>query len=216
MIIRTLDWKRSIFSMLEILAVPHSWHPYIQTGHPNQRGFVKSKSTVTNLATYLNDVLPSVCSQGQFDSVYFGLSQAFDKATHTLLLDDLNNFGQSSFYVNWFQSYLSDRSSSVRILGKFSSPFSVLSGAPQGSTLGPLLFNIFVNDISAKINHSKFLLFADDLKIYRNIKSAGDCKALQVDIDAVQQWCSENGMVKLYLSHLRPTVFILNTLSKMS
>jgi hypothetical protein len=77
---------------------------------------------------------------------------------------------------------------------KFSSPFSVLLGVPQGFTLGPLLFNICINDLFAKINHSKFVSFADDLKIYRNIKSAEDCKALQVDIDAVQQWCGENGV----------------------
>jgi hypothetical protein len=96
-----------------------------------------------------------------------------------------------SFYVNWFQSYLSNRSFG-RILGKISSSFSVLSGVPQGSTLRPLLFNIFINNLPAKINHSKFLLFADDLKIYQNIKCAEDCKSLQVD--AVQQWCSENGM----------------------
>jgi hypothetical protein len=149
---------------------------------------------VANLVTYLNDVLPSICSQEQFDSAYFDLSHTFDKVPRTLLLDKLNNFGLSSFYVDWFQSYLSNRSSFVRILGKFSSSFSVLSGVPQGSILGPLLFNIFINNISAKINHSKFLLFADDLKIYRNIKSAEDCKVLQVDIDAVQHWCSENGM----------------------
>jgi hypothetical protein len=67
--------------------------------HPSQHGFIKSKSTVTNLVTYLNDVLPSVCSQGQFDCVYFDLSQAFDKVPHTLLLNKLNNFGLSSLYV---------------------------------------------------------------------------------------------------------------------
>jgi hypothetical protein len=109
-------------------------------------------------------------------------------------LDKLNNFGLSSFYIKWFQSYLSNRSSFVRALGRFSSPFSVLSGVRQGSTRGPLLFNIFINDLSARINHSKFLLFTDDLKIYRDIKSVEDCKALQADIDSVHQWCGENCM----------------------
>jgi hypothetical protein len=86
------------------------------------------------------------------------------------------------------------KSSFDRILREFSSSFSVFSGVPQGSALGPLLFKIFINDISAKIDHSKILLFADDLKVYRNSKSAEDFKALQVDTDTVQQWWSENGM----------------------
>jgi hypothetical protein len=72
---------------------------------------------VTNLVTYLNDDVLSVCSQGQFDCVYFDLSQASDKVPHTPLLSKLNNFGLSSLYVKWFQSYLSSRSSFVRILG---------------------------------------------------------------------------------------------------
>jgi hypothetical protein len=74
---------------------------------PNQHGFIKSKYTVANLVPYLNDDLPSVCSQGQFNFVYFELGQAFDKVSHTLLLDKLNNFGLSSFYVDWFHTYLS-------------------------------------------------------------------------------------------------------------
>jgi hypothetical protein len=69
-----------------------------------------------------------------------------------------------------------------------------LSGAPQGSTLGPLLFNISVNDLSAKIKHSKFLLFADDLNVHRNMKYGEDCKAIQGDIYSVQHWCAENHM----------------------
>jgi retron-type reverse transcriptase len=121
-------------------------------------------------------------------------SQDFDKVPHAVLLNKLNQFGLSSSYVKWFQSYLLNRSSYVRILGKFSSPFSVLSGVPQGSILGPLLFNIFVNDLSDIIKHSKFILFADDLKIYRNVKSVEDCKALQADVYSVQHWCAENHM----------------------
>jgi hypothetical protein len=82
--------------------------------HPNQHGFVKSKSTVTNSVSYLNDVLPSVCSQRQFDSVYFDLGQAFDKVPHTLLLDKLNNFGYLHFTLNGYKvSYQIDLPSFV-------------------------------------------------------------------------------------------------------
>jgi hypothetical protein len=94
----------------------------------------------------------------------------------------------------WFKSSLLSIYSFVRILGKFSSPFSVLSGVPQGFTLGPLLLNIFVNDLSAIIKHFKFTLFTDDLKIYHNIKSVEDRKALRADIYSVQHWGAENHM----------------------
>jgi hypothetical protein len=63
----------------------------------------------------------------------------------------------------------------------------MLSGVPQDSNLGPLLFTVFVNDLCTRINYSNFLLFVDDLKIYKSIKSVEDCKPLQADIDSVQQ-----------------------------
>jgi hypothetical protein len=68
----------------------------------------------------------------------------------------------------------------------------VLSGVLLGSTLGPLLFNIFINHIWTKIHYSKFLLFADDIKLYNVIKSVEDCKCLQAEIHFVSNWCLEN------------------------
>jgi hypothetical protein len=129
-----------------------------------------------------------------YDSLHFYLSQALDKVPHTLLLDKLHSLGQSSLCFKWFKSCLSTRSSFVHILGKSSSPYSVLCGVPQGSKLGPLVFSVFISDLCTKMNYSKFILFADDLKIYRDIKSVEDCKYLQTDIDSVQQWCGENHM----------------------
>jgi hypothetical protein len=69
-----------------------------------------------------------------------------------------------------------------------------LSGVPQGSVLGPLLLNIFINDLCDVIIHSNCLLFADDLKVYRAINSPSDCSLLQSDIDCVHAWCLANFM----------------------
>jgi hypothetical protein len=79
-------------------------------------------------------------------TVYYDLSQAFDKVRHALLLDKPNQFGVSFSYAKWFQSYLLNRSAIVRILGKFSSPFSALSEAPQLLCTWSYFFNIFIND----------------------------------------------------------------------
>jgi sarcosine oxidase/L-pipecolate oxidase len=124
--------------------------------NPAQHGFRKFNSTTTNLVTYLISIMPTVCTRGQIDSVYF------DTVPHNILLHKLSNFGLSSSYVDWFRSCLDNRYFSVRISGTLSFSFTVKSVAPQGSTIGPLLFNIFINDICNTIHNYRYLLFADD------------------------------------------------------
>jgi hypothetical protein len=82
------------------------------------------------LVTYLNSIMPSVCTQGQIDSVYFDLSSAFDIVPHNILLHKLSNFGLSSSYVDWFHSYHDSRHSFVRISDTLSFSFLVKSGVP--------------------------------------------------------------------------------------
>ena len=134
-------------------------------------------------------IINLVSSQRQVD-----FSSAFDLVSHTLLLGKLSSFGLTSAYVSWFRSYLTDRFSCVKISGIFSAPFRILAGVPQGSVLGPLLFNLYIDGICNVITHSKFLLFADDIKSFRAIKSFDDFTQLQLDIDSIQRWCTANYM----------------------
>jgi hypothetical protein len=137
--------------------------------------------------------MPSVCTQGQIESVYFDLCSAFHIVPHNIL-HKLSNFGLSSSYVDWFHSYLDNRHSSVRISGTLWFSFVAKSGVPQSSTLGPLLFSVFIIDICNSVHNSRYLLFADDLKIYHTIINVDDCKLLQHDINSVHNWCLVTGM----------------------
>jgi hypothetical protein len=96
------------------------------------------------------------------------------------------------------------------ISGILSSPFEVLSGFPQGSVLGPLLFSVFINDICDAVARYKYLLFADDVKIYQTVKSPQDCDLLQFDIDSTQGWCIANCM-KLNISKTKVISFSRKT-----
>ena len=87
----------------------------------------------------------------------------------------------------WISSWLSERSQKVVLDGQASDPVPVLSGVPQGSVLGPILFLIFINDLPDNIR-SSVRLFADDCVLYRNIKSPIDCQILQDDLNSLSQW----------------------------
>ena len=88
----------------------------------------------------------------------------------------------------WFREYLSNRLQHVCINNSKSSTLPVISGVPQGSLLGPLLFLIYINDLSPSLKHSSTFLFADDTKCLRPIHSPHDCILLQSDLDALSTW----------------------------
>jgi hypothetical protein len=191
---RPISILNNFSKLFEFLVHDHASHYLKSIFNPCQHGFTKCKSTTTNLVSYLDYITPLVGSQRQVDAIYFDLTSAFDLVPHTLLLHKLSALGFSGGYVNWIRSYLTNRQSRVRIGGTISLPFEVLSGVPQGSVLGPLFFNVFVNDLCDSIKHSRYLLFADDIKIYRAISSPEDCNLLQSDIDAIRDWCAANSM----------------------
>lgn len=178
--------------LFEKLLYPYiAWHvKNIITLH--QHGFTSSRSTATNLVAFTNNLTNSIDKKSCIDVIYTDFSKAFDSVNHNILIQKLSNCGITGILLNWCQSYLDNRQSKVAIKGYESNWFSTSSGVPQGSHLGPLFFNIFINDIQRCFLHSKYCLFADDMKIFKEISSSADVTSLQEDLDRLVNWCSLN------------------------
>lgn len=159
-----------------------------------QHGFVPGRSAESNLVQYTDDIWKSMEDRYQVDSIYTDFSKAFDKINHKLLINKLNLMGIHGSLLGWFESYLSNRSQCVLVNGFRSRSLPVISGVPQGSHLGPLLFIIFINDITQCFHAAKILMYADDLKIYLTIKNKNDCYLLQNDINRFSNYANDNGL----------------------
>jgi hypothetical protein len=157
-----------------------------------QHGFVQHRSTVSNLALLNDFISESMDSGHQVDVIYTDYSKAFDRIDHDILISKLYLIGIRGDLLRWFKSYIKNRCQSVVISNYMSSWVSIPSGVPQGSLLGPLLFNIFVNDIRANFQYSRLLSFADDMKIFAKIVSISDAYALQSDLSRLDSYCVKN------------------------
>ena len=116
--------------------------------------------------------------------LYLDFSKAFDKVDHAMLLKKLDLYGVQGKAHRWFSNFLQGRTQHVVIDG-VESKIRVLSGVPQGTVLGLLLFILYINDLFSVVKHSKVKVFADDSKLHKNINSPSDSKLLQEDLYAV-------------------------------
>lgn len=169
---------------------------------PQQHGFRNGKSTITNLAEYVNYLSTNMPNGGQIDSIYTDFAKAFDKINHIILVNKLINFPINNCIKSWILSFLTHRKQIVCLNGNKSKPIYPTSSVPQGCTLSTLLFSMFINDLPTKFK-SNALMFADDLKIYLKINSLQDCLVLQNDLNILSQWCNVN---KLNLNVSKCTV----------
>lgn len=181
--------------VLESLVCPHlSWH-IKQAVADQQHGFLRKRSTATNLLTFVDRIISIMSSGMEVDAIYTDFSKAFDKVDHALLIHKLNNiFGIHGSLLNWFSSYLRNRKQRVVVNGFASKEIHPSSGVPQGSHLGPILFVMFIDDIKHCIIHSEFELYADDLKLSKTVQNVEDQVKLQEDLDRISDWCELNHM----------------------
>lgn len=161
----------------------------------NQHGFVKKKSTITNLLEFTTFCVDAFEKKQQVDCIFTDFSKAFDKLSHEVLLKKLTRIGLNENFLSWISSYLVDRYYCVMFKNDCSENFRVNSGVPQGSHLGPLLFVLFINDLPSVFQNSKTLFYADDVKIFRTINSLSDCKLLQEDLKRFWEWCCTNRLI---------------------
>lgn len=158
----------------------------------NQHGFMRSRSTASNLTEFVYFAQKSLNSGSQVDVLYTDFSKAFDRVSHDKLIAKLSQFNLPANLIAWLKSYLSDRTQFVKYGNSESTDFNASSGVPQGSHLGPTLFLLFINDIVDGMDDVFISLFADDVKIARAIKSTEDVETLQIAIDKLRAWCNEN------------------------
>jgi len=158
----------------------------------HQHGFLAKHSTCSQLLECVNDWSISLNTRNSVDIVYIDFHKAFDSVVHSKLLYKLKMYGLSGNLLQWVSNFLSNRFQSVKVGIHNSSFIPVLSGVPQGSVLGPLLFLIYINDIVDLFGPGLTVkLFADDVKIYVDISDVENINLLQEGLFAVSRWAAE-------------------------
>ena len=162
----------------------------------HQHGFLPGKSCETQLIPFYDNLARTLNDGSRTDIIYFDFAKAFDSVNHDLILHKLKTqFNIDGLLLKFFVEYLSNRDQIVVVGNKKSSLLRVESGVPQGSILGPLLFVIFIDDISNGLSEdSNIALYADDTKLYRAINNDADHLALQYDINTLNDWATKNLM----------------------
>ncbi len=181
----------------------------------SQFGFRPGFSTVSALLSFTHHCFSLLDSRNSVCSIFFDLRKAFDSVPHKLLLDTLSSTGLPPLLIYWLRNYLSNRLQRVVINGQSSRHSLVLSGVPQGSILGPLLFILYINGLSniPLSPTAKLILYADDILLSIPCNSASDISVIQHNIDLISSWFSDkyltvnSSKTKYMFISLKPSSF---------
>ena len=152
-----------------------------------QHGFRSRRSCESQLLITVDSLAKSLDYGEQVDVILLDFSKAFDKVPHQRLLHKLDFYGVRGNTWNWVKDFLSKRTQQVTLEGQSSTRADVISGVPQGTVMGPLLFLTFINDLP-EYTKSDVRLFADDCLLYRKVNSLADARQLQQDLSSLEYW----------------------------
>ena len=156
-------------------------------------GFRSGFSCETQLTVTIDELARNTDAGFQTDVAILDFSKAFDTVPHKKLLHKLHSYGVRGNLHKWISSFLCHRKMKVVVDGESSTECDVLSGVPQGTVLGPLLFLVHINDLPDSVT-SKVRLFADDCLLYRKVTSTADQEEIQKDLKRLETWAETWGM----------------------
>ena len=151
-----------------------------------QHGFRKNRSTLSAIVEFLHIIYTNLNTGNDSYIIYLDFKKTFDTVCHETLICKLENIGLDLNTIEWFKSYLSNRTQQVKLNGVCSHCLPVEYGVPQGSILGPTLFSLYINDLVNVVN-CNIVFYADDTVIVGR-----DSVSLCENLEMIQQWCNNN------------------------